>query len=745
MAYNREWDKGKDAWNESHSWSGQDTREREEDYYGDGKRRKYNTGGYDNSQGYDDNTYANDQYNRQNEWSQDYGAEDRSRSGGAGFPKKRLVPSERSPHVIFLGLDPDFSEADLQAYLLSNSCNVETVTIIRERTSGTCTFVSASCTCIDGFGFAQFSSIEHAKAFVDARFPFVQMPPPASHGASAKAAFYNAIESGGQHNGRRVKIDYSQSATPQERGRMTRGNLNDGTRDIGNTQAAVLLFRGLDPLSGPQAIHQAMLSSSGPNKKGAKGMKRIILIKDKVTMASFGFAFVEFVDVQFASEVLGATMSPQIHPSGFRISDKPVAASFAHPYSFQPVTDFLQRDESCLMSSSALGGVEGQWVRYWDEASTVAVLEFKVDEVIQSTVTASQANVKKEKKKKNDLETPKVAAAQPSALPISDKPVTLSFSKGVKLTCTSAVPATHAKLPVLGFDDTAPEDSQEEALHEPNKRKYPKQGLKYLLMYVWLTALIVKKVAPLIASKKTANNITKWNQVQEELSHDSSTVDRPPPASAATVVVPTPPKLVDVSPGPEMELEFSDITSLTCLLCARQFKTLDVLKRHNTESGLHKKNYLNQSLREIAREKVAARKAADAPKYRDRASERRSLFNQPDTPLPEKEGSSSTAVNKRKFTEVSTQPVITPPPAQPVHLGKDDTNMGNKLLKMMGWKEGTGLGSEADGRVDPIETAVYVPGAGLGASKGKDVAKYADGFSSYSQMAQDSARERYGS
>jgi hypothetical protein len=79
---------------------------------------------------------------------------------------------------------------------------------------------------------------------------------------------------------------------------MNRGNLNDGTRDIGNSQAAVLLFRGLDPLSGPQAIHQAMLSSSGPGKEGAKGMKRIILIKDKVTMASFGFAFVEFVDVQ---------------------------------------------------------------------------------------------------------------------------------------------------------------------------------------------------------------------------------------------------------------------------------------------------------------------------------------------------------------------------------------------------------------------------------------------------------------
>jgi len=35
------------------------------------------------------------------------------------------------------------------------------------------------------------------------------------------------------------------------------------------------------------------------------------------------------------------------------------------------------------------------------------------------------------------------------------------------------------------------------------------------------------------------------------------------------------------------------------------------------------------------------------------------------------------------------------------------------------------------------ETAVYTAGAGLGASKGKDIGKYAEGFSSYSHMVQD--------
>ena len=42
------------------------------------------------------------------------------------------------------------------------------------------------------------------------------------------------------------------------------------------------------------------------------------------------------------------------------------------------------------------------------------------------------------------------------------------------------------------------------------------------------------------------------------------------------------------SPAPEVEFEFSDVPTLTCLLCARQFKSLDQLKRHNKESDLHK-------------------------------------------------------------------------------------------------------------------------------------------------------------
>lgn len=158
------------------------------------------------------------------------------------------------------------------------------------------------------------------------------------------------------------------------------------------------------------------------------------------------------------------------------------------------------------------------------------------------------------------------------------------------------------------------------------------------------------------------------------------------------------------------------MTTLMCLLCARQFKSLDVLKRHNKESDLHKvcnelfcrhlifmiviqKNYKDSNLREVARQKVSARKVGttvDQPRYRDRASERRTLFNQPDMPLPEKD----VPTRKRQVEAVSL--AISAPPVPPTEPGKDETNVGNKLLKIMGWKEGTGLGSEADGRVNPM-------------------------------------------
>jgi len=159
------------------------------------------------------------------------------------------------------------------------------------------------------------------------------------------------------------------------------------------------------------------------------------------------------------------------------------------------------------------------------------------------------------------------------------------------------------------------------------------------------------------------------------------------------------------------------------------------------------KNFKDANLREVARQKVlASRKtagaaSADPPKYRDRASERRVMHNQPDVPVPS--GSDKEKQGKKKHGDGPPRPPT--PPTAPVHPAEDQSNVGNKLLKMMGWTEGSGLGTEGDGRVEPIQTAIYAQGAGLGASKGREVGKYAEGYSGYVDVAKDAARQRYGS
>ncbi|KAA1469569.1 hypothetical protein DENSPDRAFT_918872 [Dentipellis sp. KUC8613] len=728
MAYNgREWDTGKETGEVEGNWFPSAS---QGDHH-EGKRRKFNNGGYEYSQHWNDK--VQDSIYSRDCPSDEHPSRGSTTTAGSsvGFHnfKKHPVPSEPSSHVIFLGLDQDFTEADLQAYLSEQGYSVETVTIIRERSTGTCPLLEF------GFGFAQFPTVEQARSFVDPAFPFIQVPPPASHGATAAAAFRQALDLGIPHGGRRVKIDFSQSANPGDRNRFGRpAHSNDGTRDIGNTQAAVLLLRGLDPLSGVQAIAQAIRACQGAHVEGAEGMKRIILIKDRITMASWGFAFIEFKDIQ---AILGATMSPQIHPNGFRISERPVAASFAHPYSFQPLADMVLRDDASLPSSMALGGNEGKWVRYWDEASTVAVLEFHVEDVASKSPVSRREKQEKKRNRAIDIDNSACSAKliEASALPVSDKPLTLNFK------CTAGgKPLVNPSSPHLMVCLTATKPAVNLGfLVASDLASDGNQLVKEEHHSIWEAKIASGRVAPLMGSKKIVNNITKWNQVQEELKPMAI-------VSASSSMVQTSssnPLLLDYNS------QFSDVSRLACLLCSRQFKSLDQLKRHNQESDLHKGNLRNADLSVLAPKNTDALKVTynaqlEPPQYRDRASERRIMHNQPEVPCSGPEGT-ETFQKIPRYTECPAKPSSPSPVTHAIHPSQDQSNVGNKLLKMMGWKAGTGLGVDREGRVNPIQTAIYASGAGLGASKGKEVGKYQEGYSGYMHMAQDMARERYDS
>ncbi|XP_062108006.1 uncharacterized protein LOC133818909 [Humulus lupulus] len=71
----------------------------------------------------------------------------------------------------------------------------------------------------------------------------------------------------------------------------------------------------------------------------------------------------------------------------------------------------------------------------------------------------------------------------------------------------------------------------------------------------------------------------------------------------------------------------------------------------------------------------------------------------------------------------------------------DPSNIGFKLLKKHGWKEGTGLGISEQGRLEPVEAYLKNNKHGLGADKGKKKApKPPDvkgNSTSYSKSEQD--------
>lgn len=116
--------------------------------------------------------------------------------------------------------------------------------------------------------------------------------------------------------------------------------------------------------------------------------------------------------------------------------------------------------------------------------------------------------------------------------------------------------------------------------------------------------------------------------------------------------------------------------------------------------------------------------SASGSEYRDRAAERRKAFNQPEKPTWEQLHSISSESNKkRKFAEApkAPSPATTEQGMEP---GKDESNVGNQLLSKMGWKSGTGLGMESDGRVEPIKVQQFAERAGLGASQGFKVGSW---------------------
>ena len=188
--------------------------------------------------------------------------------------------------------------------------------------------------------------------------------------------------------------------------------------------------------------------------------------------------------------------------------------------------------------------------------------------------------------------------------------------------------------------------------------------------------------------------------------------------------------------------DYKDLARIACLLCQRKFKSLDTLQRHENESQLHKENLAkmetcrqgvirkNESRNDavshasVLESETGSTASLPMPAYRDRASERRAIFG---ANTPSKSSHSSSAPKVFEGPESSTgappttvQETPLSAPAKPI----DSDNVGSKLLAMMGWTHGQGLGLQKQGRTDIVETKIYKPGAGLGSIEPTDAAAH---------------------
>jgi len=139
-----------------------------------------------------------------------------------------------------------------------------------------------------------------------------------------------------------------------------------------------------------------------------------------------------------------------------------------------------------------------------------------------------------------------------------------------------------------------------------------------------------------------------------------------------------------------VEENLIDHDKLACLLCKRQFPNKDALSRHSQLSDLHKKNLEDWRLKH----------ATTNQGYRDRAKERRDKFGVPEPPL------------RRPKQNPSMLPPV--PHEDPSKKAIGTENVGNRLMKKMGWSEGQGLGQVRQGRTDNVEAVHRTAAAGLG-------------------------------
>lgn len=194
-------------------------------------------------------------------------------------------------------------------------------------------------------------------------------------------------------------------------------------------------------------------------------------------------------------------------------------------------------------------------------------------------------------------------------------------------------------------------------------------------------------------------------------------------------------------------LHFADLLYVWCTffqLCRRKFASMDLLRKHETLSKLHLENLA----------KAKANKEMITAQYRGMEQERNERLGSESNDRKRQRvvNSPATQASGTAAIPAYSPTVSSHEPPTPTASSTLESGIGGKMLRMMGWKSGEGLGKHGTGITMPV-TAVGNVGnetAGLGArTKGTtsttlpsiDISDMA----SYKERLQQMARARYDS
>ncbi|KAJ5967905.1 hypothetical protein N7501_004153 [Penicillium viridicatum] len=526
-----------------------------------------------------------------------------------------------------------------------------------------------------------------------------------------------------------------------------------------------LLAKGVSKLYRPSSNNDSapdnqkkvskIASTTGDSNLGARegSLRRVLLVRDRKTNASWGYGFAEFAGVKDAQDAMMRLNSFE----KFTISSKPVLVTYIHGGVFVPVMNAPSGASYYTFSPSSNPSLK---LMYWDDEAYVTelVLSTAEDDAVQeqkankttSNHGGGQAKGTKgsDKGKKRKAHATTSASTKKLAMPPqlqywSDRHAELhginrDAAGNPAESSNSAAPTTDSAAPVT--DSAAPDTDSiarpapsfadwgklrcllcmQDLVNEEHLRYHERtsdihrENLKDVnLRIAGVCWLVVYGVIPMPTPNYEGSKDEYRDEIEERYC---------------------------IPPSPR---SFADTKRNWCMLCFSKFDTPEDLHTHERCSEYHRNELKDEEAvkwglaklkeagiaQDIAQGAPKAPEAPEAPEYRDRARERRHAFG------------SDVANARQRAPEPEVKEDETP---------VQTTSIGASLLRRMGWTEGSGLGAQGTGVTEPIPTEIYAQGVGLGAQGSRlgeateEAGRNTRGrYEEFLEKTKDAARQRY--